>query len=738
MAMSNGGETGGKRPGFGVFDDWGKIRHHHVVPMDLPVSRISCQEIWNKLSESQKHFIHHFSRASWSGSRICSSQISEESPSVLRLLLLLFSSTGILDLKRSCHKAGVTPGEWDSLTAYAACFMTNTGNYLAFGDMKFVPGIPEHQLDNIVRVCPLKGDKKKKLLDLWDKTRKRIYSLSPGVRRLGMPPKGVSAYYSKNMNLLEVQLISDWMIEFDEEPRNTRVWKRSDPSQHGDLPEYEVRIASTRCLPTKTYRYKNKCVIHLVYGDHQEDLRDVVMHLKNAIPYTDTDDQREMINCFIDYLETGSIESHKRSQILWVQQEEPFIEVNIGFVETYRDPQGSRAEFEGYVAVVNQTVSKQFRPLRERAEYFLSLLPWPKEFHAEKIQCPTFSCFEIFTFVSSIIPAGVNLPNYEDVRMAYGSRNICFLDVLYSKDHSFQTTFLYEDDAQAVQKMGREESVVQVAFHELLGHGSGKLFRRNRDGGFNFPYGKVSHPLTGDPVSTWYEPGETWNSVFGDISSAFEECRAECVGLFFSAHPEAMEAVGYTGQEAEDLMYINWLMMVRAGFLATETYSEDTGFWAQAHAQARFAVLRTLLAASKLDAERYSGKDLERERDFIQIHCDRRKVVRIKMNRNKIKTVGVPAVQTLLIKLQVYRSTADVAKGREFFSVLTTPPKYLLELKRIISANRRPRPMFVQAHTRITKNKEGESRVMLEEFDATSVGIIESSLARFKEWISDC
>ncbi|KAL2609533.1 hypothetical protein R1flu_028106 [Riccia fluitans] len=86
MEMSNAGETGGKRTEFGVFDDWGKIRPHHAVPMDLPVSQISCQEIWNKLSESQKHFIHHFSRASWPGSRICSSQISE-----VRSLSPLFS-----------------------------------------------------------------------------------------------------------------------------------------------------------------------------------------------------------------------------------------------------------------------------------------------------------------------------------------------------------------------------------------------------------------------------------------------------------------------------------------------------------------------------------------------------------------------------------------------------------------------------------------------------------------------
>ncbi|KAL3699177.1 hypothetical protein R1sor_017199 [Riccia sorocarpa] len=737
--MSNPLETEPKSAGAGVPNEWDNIRSHHVVRADLPVCQISRKETWNKLSESQKHFIHHFSRASWSGFRICCSQVSEESPDILRLLLLIFSSTDISNLKRRCHLAGLTPWEWDSFTAYTAYFLTNTGNYLALGDMKFIPGLPEHRLDIIVRVCPLKDDKERRVLNLWDKTRKKIYSLSSVERRLDIPPNGLSAYYSNNIRPRDVQLISDWMTQSDHEAWNTRVWKTS--GQHGDLPEYELRIASARPLPTKTYCYENKCFINVKYGDHREDLENVVTHLRNAIPYADNEHRREMLNCFIDYFETGSIESHKRSQIHWLQQGEPVIEVNIGFMETNRDPQRCRAEFEGYVAILNQTASKQMKPVRDKAEYLLSSLPWPKDFHAEKVRSTDFSCFEIFTFTGGSIPAGVNLPNYEDVRLANGTRNICFLDVLYmhTKDHNFQTTFLCEGDALLAQKMGHETFLVQVAFHDLLGHQSGKLFMRDSEGRYNFPHGEVRHPITGELVTTCYEPGETWQSVFGDLSSSFEECRAECVGLFFSTHPEAMEAVGYTGQEAEDLMYVNWLMMIRAGFLAIEIYYADTGIWPQEHAQGRFAIFHTLLAASELDSHENAQKDgnHERKSDFIQILRRGSRKVILRVNRNKIRTVGVPALKTLLMKLQVYRCTADVTAGREFFTPLTTVPKSLLEFKGMISRNRRPKPMFVQAHTSLTTNKDGESEVILEEFSPTLVGIIESCLARFRDSISD-
>ena len=38
---------------------------------------------------------------------------------------------------------------------------------------------------------------------------------------------------------------------------------------------------------------------------------------------------------------------------------------------------------------------------------------------------------------------------------------------------------------------------------------------------------------------------------------------------------------GYSGDEAQDIIYINWLSMARAGLLALEFFSPDTKSWRQ-------------------------------------------------------------------------------------------------------------------------------------------------------------
>lgn len=82
-----------------------------------------------------------------------------------------------------------------------------------------------------------------------------------------------------------------------------------------------------------------------------------------------------------------------------------------------------------------------------------------------------------------------------------------------------------------------------VALHELLGHGTGRLCHE-------LP--AFENPLK-YPFETYYKEGETWHSVFGDIASGYEECRADAVALYLSTYPEVRALLLPKYTEAEQL-----------------------------------------------------------------------------------------------------------------------------------------------------------------------------------------
>jgi hypothetical protein len=131
----------------------------------------------------------------------------------------------------------------------------------------------------------------------------------------------------------------------------------------------------------------------------------------------------------------------------------------------------------------------------------------------------------------------------------------------------------------------------------------------------------------------------------GSLASTMEECRAEAVGLVLCPQPEVLRIFGHVeAAEAEEIVYANWLNMARAGLLALQYYTPAAKSWGQAHMQARHALLRVMLEAGGGLAE-IVGADAPTVEGEAGVH--------VRLDRNRIRTIGVPAVSDFLHKLQV-------------------------------------------------------------------------------------
>lgn len=190
-------------------------------------------------------------------------------------------------------------------------------------------------------------------------------------------------------------------------------------------------------------------------------------------------------------------------------------------METYTDVRERKGSFEGFVAIPDPERDPPLQALARSAQYFEQKLPWDARWKRDTFRVPAAAAVTVLAAAGDAGPMtflGVNLPNAQDLREKHGSKNFVVLSVGDTREiltgHKTIDEFAPAEARAEIHRCARWLEYAMTGFHEVTGHGSGK----------------VSSDLKGDP-----------SQLLAPYYSTLEEARAELVASYLGGDPRAVE-----------------------------------------------------------------------------------------------------------------------------------------------------------------------------------------------------
>lgn len=265
----------------------------------------------------------------------------------------------------------------------------------------------------------------------------------------------------------------------------------------------------------------------------------VVSWLEKAAGVAENGKQEEVIRKLIEFYRTGDLATFDEYTILWVQETEAQVDFTNGFTESYGDPLGLKASWEGIANFKDAVATARTEKLSANAQWFEDHSPVDARFKKAVCKGVSAKVIKAAMLGGDLYPAsaiGINLPNSNWVRAAYGSKSVTIgnLTDAYNKaarGNGFQEEFVIDEDTrQLLDKYQDACDDLHTDLHECLGHGSGRLL-----------------------------PG-TDPDALKAYGSTIEEARADLFGLYYLADSKLTELGLTPDGEAYKAQYYSYMM----------------------------------------------------------------------------------------------------------------------------------------------------------------------------------
>lgn len=329
-------------------------------------------------------------------------------------------------------------------------------------------------------------------------------------------------------------------------------------------------------------------------GMYGEAIDRIVFWLDKAADVAETPQQAEVIRLLIRFYRSGDLRTFDQYCISWLQETQAHIDFTNGFIESYGDPLGLKASWEGYVNFKDTQATLRTEKLSANAQWFEDHSPVAPRF--KKSCCKGVSAKVITAAIlgGDLYPAsaiGINLPNSNWIRAEYGSKSVTIgnLTEAYNKaahGNGFLQEFVV--DEQVRHLLDQYQDVcddLHTDLHECLGHGSGRLLP------------------------------ETDPDALKAYGSTIEEARADLFGLYYLADPKLVELGLTPNSEAYQAHYYGYMMN---GLLTQTVRIEPGKDIEEAHMRNRALIARW--AFEKGEAERVAEWVRRNGKTYIRIN----------------------------------------------------------------------------------------------------------------------